>query len=113
VTSGGAAGSSLVDLLVVVAILGALASIGVPQYTRYSEHRREAQCVGNRNAIEEAERACQVDHGKPCLSTAMLTGSGYLSAPLTCPSEGRYVWIANKPSEERYPLLGCSKHFWR
>jgi len=109
----GATGATLVEVLVAVAVIGALAAIGIPQYHGYTERGREAQCAHNRYTIETAERACALDNnGKPCLGIRKLVKSGYLSGRLTCPSGGRYVWATRDPQDPHYPTIGCSKHSW-
>jgi type II secretory pathway pseudopilin PulG len=105
-------GTTLVEVLVAVSVLGALAAIGIPQYASYSEHGREAQCVARRHHVEEAERACALETGKPCLTAAALHESGYIHGMPSCPSGGTYVWLKDDPTDPRAPELGCSKHHW-
>ena len=107
-----AKGATLVELLVTIAVIGALAAIGIPQYASYTEQGREAQCVANRHNIEEAARACTLDAGRPCLTTKELVGSGYLEGMPACPSGGKYVWLNDDPADPKAPIMGCSKHYW-
>ncbi len=105
-------GATLVEVLVAVSVLGALAAIGIPQYASYTERGREAQCVANRHNMEEAARACAAEKGKPCLTTQELVDSGYLDGMPKCPSGGTYVWLKDDPSDPEAPKMGCSKHYW-
>ena len=107
-------GSTLVELLVVMTVMGALLSIGMPNYLSYTEQGREAQCASNRHSLESAERACALDNmGKPCLSAKKLASSGYMDARPTCASGGKYIWIVSKAADPAYPKAGCSKHFFK
>ncbi len=108
----GMRGTTLVEVLVAVAVIGALASIGIPQYASYTEKGREAQCIANRHNVESASRACTLDTGKSCLTTSELVKSGYMSGMPSCPSGGEYVWLKDDPSDREAPKMGCSKHYW-
>jgi type II secretory pathway pseudopilin PulG len=105
--------STMVEVTVVLAVLGALLAIGTPSYVDYAEQRREAQCADNRRALEDAERACARDNdGEPCLRPKKLVEGGYLRTLPTCASGGTYVWIVTDPADPTYPKIGCSKHFF-
>ena len=105
-------GTTAVEVTVALAVFGALLALGMPNYAAYTEDGREAQCANNRHALEEAERACALDNGAPCLTPKKLAGSGYLRTPPTCASGGTYVWIVSDPADPEYPKVGCSKHFF-
>jgi prepilin-type N-terminal cleavage/methylation domain-containing protein len=105
-------GSTLVELLVAIAVIGALSAIGIPQYASYTEKGREAQCTANRHNIESASRACGLDTGVPCFTTGELVKSGYMSGMPECPSGGTYVWLKDDPADPDAPKMGCSKHYW-
>jgi prepilin-type N-terminal cleavage/methylation domain-containing protein len=109
---GNSQGTTLVEVLVAVAVIGALAAIGIPQYASYTEKGREAQCISNRHNVESASRACTLETGKPCLTTGELVKSGYMDGMPTCPSDGNYVWLKDDPSDPESPKMGCSKHYW-
>src|SRR6185436_11198712 len=55
-------GSSLVELIVAMCVLGAILALGMPGYHWYGEEGRAAQCATNRHALEAAERACALKH---------------------------------------------------
>ena len=60
-------GFTLVELLMVIMIVGALASIAIPRYAEYRAKANRAQCEANRYHIEMEERAHYLDHGSPSL----------------------------------------------
>jgi len=96
-------GYAIIELMVVIAIMGALTSIAIPEYSSYREKARAAHCLANRYHIEMAERAYFLEYIKPNLKIDDLS---------TCPSEGVYLWIVSDPNDPHYPKLGCSIHFW-
>jgi len=96
-------GYSLIEMMVVIAIIGALTSLAIPEYSSYRDKARAAHCLANRYHIEMDERAYILEHNKPNLEIDDL---------LSCPSDGEYIWIISDPNNPDYPKVGCSIHFW-
>jgi len=96
-------GFILIELMVVIAIMGALASIAIPRYSSYRDKARAASCLANRYHIEMAERAYFLEHNEPNLRIDDLW---------SCPSDGVYVWLISDANDPDYPKVGCSIHLW-
>lgn len=96
-------GFILIELMVVIAIMGALASIAIPRYSSYRDKARAASCLANRYHIEMAERAYFLEHNEPNLRIDDLW---------SCPSDGVYVWLISDANDSDYPKVGCSIHLW-
>jgi len=94
-------GFSLLEVMVAITIMGALASIAIPQYAAYREKARAASCLSNRHHIEMEERTYFLDHDVPNLEIDEL---------YSCPSGGEYVWLISDPNDPDYPKIGCSIH---
>ena len=75
-------GFTLIELMIVVAIIGILAAIAIPQFSAYRERAYIASMKADCNAIRTAEEAYFVDNDKYlATSTASdLPGIGSLSA---------------------------------
>ena len=100
--SNNSGGFTIIELLTVFVIIGALASIAIPQYASYRVKAVAAHCLANRYNIEMAESAYFLDHDSPSLKIDDL---------YKCPSGGEYVWLISDPNDPGYPQIGCSIHF--
>lgn len=56
-------GFSLVELMVVVAIIGMLAAVAVPQFSKFQAKARQAEAKANLSALYAAERSFNGEHG--------------------------------------------------
>ncbi len=105
-------GVTLIELLMVVTIILALAAIGVIKYVETVQKARVTQCLANRSAIEDAERRYYYTNDEPCLNISKLVEEGYLDKMPVCAVGGQYVWISTSPFSPCYPMVGCSVHYW-
>ena len=110
-------GFTLVELIVVIAILGVLMAILVPQYIQYVERTRKAVCESNREElrrmIELDMTASEADGGASDAGAAekefnKLTGSGgaYSGEKTICPDGGKIEFFT---SNGTYSFT-CTKH---
>lgn len=68
------AGFSLIELMVVVAIIGILAAIGIPQYAKFQARARQSEAKTALSAIYQAEQSFQ---GEWSVFSADLAQIGY------------------------------------
>lgn len=94
-------GFTLLELMVVILIMAALASIAIPRYAQYRQRAQAAACLSNRYNIDMAERAHFLEQNEPGLS---------IDEIYKCPSGGVYVWIISDPKDPGYPRVMCSVH---
>lgn len=66
-------GFSLIELMVVVAIIGFLAMIGVPSFTKFLAKAKRAEAYMNLSSIYAAQKAYWAEHGK---YSSILSGEG-------------------------------------
>lgn len=104
-------GFVILELLVVISIIGAIAVIIIPQYLIYIERVRATDCMVNRKNIEEASIMYIADHGEATSNIQDLVKGGHLKTYPVCKSGGVYVWII-EPSKGISGTIGCSVHYW-
>ena len=96
------AGFTLVELMVVIALIGVILSIAMPKLVVYLEQGHKAKCLSNRYHIEQDERTHYLHNNNPSL---------IIDSRYQCPSGGVYVWLVSDPSSPEYPRIGCSLHY--
>ncbi|MBW1643858.1 MAG: type II secretion system protein, partial [Deltaproteobacteria bacterium] len=94
-------GFTLLEVMVVIAIMGVLASIAMPQYLAYRQKAYAAHCTANRYHIEMIEREYFIEYD---LANLIIDES------YKCPSGGVYVWLVSDTNDPGYPKVGCSIH---
>jgi prepilin-type N-terminal cleavage/methylation domain-containing protein len=94
-------GFTLLELMVVLSIVGALASIAIPRYAVYREKAQAAVCAVNRYHMEMEEMAYFLENSRASLN---------IHEKYKCPSGGVYVWIVSNPDDPAYPRIACSHH---
>jgi type IV pilus assembly protein PilA len=83
-------GFTLIELMIVVAIIGILASIAIPQYQTYIAKSQVSRAMGEAGALRVVVEAC-VTEGRIAIGTAagecdpQATGSNILTGPSQTP----------------------------
>ena len=67
-------GFTLIELMIVVAIIGILAAIAIPQFSAYRERSYVASMKADCNSVRTAEEAYFVDNGTYTTTNANLSG---------------------------------------
>jgi prepilin-type N-terminal cleavage/methylation domain-containing protein len=105
-------GFTLIELTLVIALVGVLASIAIPSYLNYAQKARATQCSVDRDEAQNA--IVQYYHDYPdteITSLKQLIDAGYLPSGFNCPLGGEYVLIPAKTAGSQYPVIACSLHY--
>ena len=89
-------GFTLVEIMIVVALVGLLASIAMPNFVKARSQSQVNACVNNLRKIDDATQEWALEHLKGPASTVIFDDiQPYLKSAVLCPSAGPGATFAN------------------
>jgi len=109
------AGFTLVEIMIVVAIIGLLASIAIPNFIHSREVSQRKACVGNLRQLEGAVQSWALEKRKytgDSIDSAQLFGANnYIKNQPLCPGGGSYTYfLVGDPVHVRCSLSSLQGH---
>lgn len=107
----GRAGFTLVEIMIVVALIGLLATLAITNFVKARGTSQKSACINNLRQVDDAVQQWALENQRgPAATVAFTDISGYLKYPVICPSGGTtfsdsytITDVASKPVCQKQP----------
>ena len=103
-------GFTLIELMIVIAIIGILAGIAIPHFNRARDKARQAKCFENSSLLTRMAELYWIEKKAP--PGAVLDLAEYLRGELLpiCPKHGAYTWDPDSAWDVDGKRVVCQIH---
>ncbi len=87
-------GFTLVEIMIVVAIIAILAAVAIPNFVKYRRNSQAAACVSNLKQLQAASEQWRLagnGTGAPAMANLCGGTTGYIKVAPVCPAAGSYT----------------------
>lgn len=103
-------GFTLVEIMIVVAIIGILSAIAIPNFVKNRNQSQQKACIANMRLIATSAENWRTENKMALIGddwkTKLIGTSNYIKTEPACPSGGVYTVEISEGSEE--VLVACS-----
>ena len=103
-------GFTLVEIMIVVAIIGILSAIAIPNFIKNRTDAQRRACIANMRLIATSAENWRTENHMDMIGNdwkdKLLGSSNYIKSEPKCPSSGEYTVLVSLETEE--VLVSCS-----